>query len=250
MYMVSLNSKLRVGFKKKKGYKLHKTVVSSEAEARHFIDLAGMDRDDLYITGLAKFDTSYRNEGADRIIIMPTWRRWETNLANEDVEQTGYYKMLERMYDAVPDDLKEKVIILPHPLIAEMFRGEQGLGDHFLMADSYDKVFRDCGLLITDYSSIAYDAFYRGANVVFDWEDLDECMEHYGEGSHLMLNDGNVFGRVCRSRDELKRAVAESYGQPQREEDIEKYRKIVEFHDGKNSDRIIEKLKEDGVLSQ
>lgn len=248
MYMVSLDSKLRVGFKKKKGYKLHKTVVSSEAEARHFIDLAGMDRDDLYITGLAKFDTSYRNEDADRIIIMPTWRRWETNQANEDVEDTGYYRMLERMYDSVPDELKDKVIILPHPLIAEQFRGEQGLGHHFLMADSYDKVFRDCDLLITDYSSIAYDAFYRGANVVFDWEDLDECMEHYGEGSHLMLNDGNAFGRVCRSRDELKRAVAESYGQPQREEDIERYRKIVEFHDGKNSDRIIEKLKKDGML--
>jgi CDP-glycerol glycerophosphotransferase (TagB/SpsB family) len=181
---------------------------------------------------------------------MPTWRRWETNLANEDVEQTGYYRMLERMYESVPDELKEKVIILPHPLIAEQFRGEKGLGDHILMADSYDKVFRDCDLLITDYSSIAYDAFYRGANVVFDWEDLDECMEHYGEGSHLMLTEEKAFGRVCRSREELKSAVRESYGQAQKAEDIEKYRKIVEFHDGRNSERIIEKLIEDGMLEK
>ena len=250
MYMVSLNSKLRVGFRQKKGYRLHRTVVSSKAEAQHFIDMAGMSEEDLYITGLASFDSSYRNEGADRIIIMPTWRRWEANQAEKDPSETGYFRMIGRMYDAVPDDLKDRVIILPHPLIAEKFSGEHAFGDHFMMADSYDRVFRDCALLITDYSSIAYDAFYRGANVVFDWQDLDECMEHYGEGTHLMLNDGNVFGRACRTPEELKKAVEESYGKPQREEDVERYRKIVEFHDGRNSERIIEKLIEDGMIER
>ena len=250
MYMVSLNSRLRVGFRQKSGYRLHRTVVSSEAEARHFIDMAGMSRGDLYITGLASFDTSYRNDDADRIIIMPTWRRWEANQAETDPEQTGYFRMIGRMYDAVPDELKEKVVILPHPLIADKFRGEHSFGDHFLMADSYDKVLRDCGLLITDYSSIAYDAFYRGANVVFDWTDLDECMEHYGEGTRLMLNDGNVFGRACRNGEELREAVRESYGRAQSAEDLARYRKIVEFHDGKNSQRIIEKLIEDGIIER
>lgn len=250
MYMVSLNSRLRVGFRQKSGYKLHRTVVSSEAEARHFIDMAGMTREDLYITGLASFDTSYRNEGADRIIIMPTWRRWEANQAETAPEQTGYFRMIGRMYDAVPDELKDRVVILPHPLIAEKFRGEHAFGDHFLMADSYDRVFRDCDLLITDYSSIAYDAFYRGANVVFDWTDLDECMEHYGEGTHLMLNDGNVFGRACRSPEELRAAIAGSYGRPQSEEDMKRYAEIVEFRDGRNSERIIEKLIEDGIIER
>ena len=248
MYMVSLNSKLRTGFKKNENYKLYRTVVSSEAEARHFIDMAGMLPEDLYITGLASFDTSYRHDDADKIIIMPTWRRWETNQARDDVEQTGYFRMLGRMYDAVPDHLKDKVVILPHPLIAEKFRGEHAFGDHFLMADSYDRVLRDCSLLITDYSSIAYDAFYRGANVVFDWMDLDECMEHYGEDTHLMLNDGNVFGRACRSPEELAKAIEESYGRPQSDEDIARYRKIVEFHDGRNSERIIGKLKMDKII--
>lgn len=249
MYMVSLNSELRVGFKQKKEYKLHKTVVSSEAEAMHFIELAGMDRDDLYITGLAKFDRCYRNEGADKIIIMPTWRRWETNQAKKDVESTGYFKMIRTMYDAVPEDKKDKVVILPHPLISERFRDEEGgLGGSILLADSYDKVLRDCSLLITDYSSIAYDAFYRGANVIFYWKDKDECMEHYGEGTHLMLNEGNVFGEVCMNGDEITKAVKELYDRPQREQDKERYGRLVEFHDEKNSERIIARLKEDKVL--
>ena len=251
MYMVSLNSALRTGFRQKNEFKLHRTVVSSEAEAQHFIELGGMKREDLYITGLAKFDKCIRNEGADKIIIMPTWRRWETNLAKKDVEATGYYNMIESMYNAVPENLRDKVIILPHPLITGRFSDEKSVfGGSIVMADSYDKVLRDCSLLITDYSSIAYDAFYRGANVAFYWRDKDECMEHYGEGTHLMLNEDNAFGPVCMDEGSLRSAVEELYDHPHRAEDDERYSHLVEFHDGRNSERIIRKLIEDGMLER
>ena len=250
MYMVSLGSKLRVGFRKKSGYKLHKTVVSSELEAQHFIDLAGMEHDDLYVTGLAKFDKAVRNESADKIIIMPTWRRWEANQAKHDLSETGYYKMIETMYNGVPDELKEKVLILPHPLIAERFTGEEGFGNHVMITDQYDPLLRDCALLITDYSSIAYDAYYRGANVVFYWKDKDECMEYYGEGTHLMLNEDNVFGPVCMDSESIYTAVKNRYNSPQDSEELARYSRIVEFHDGKNSERIMQLLIRDGVLTK
>ena len=248
MYMVSLGSSLRVGFRKKEGYKLHKTVVSSEEEARHFIELGGMKHEDLYVTGLAKFDRAVRNDGADKIIIMPTWRRWETNQAKTDLHETGYYRMIETMYNGVPDDLKDRVVILPHPLISERFTGDEGFGHHVVVTDQYDPLLRDCALLITDYSSIAYDAYYRGANVVFYWKDKDECMAHYGEGTHLMLNEDNVFGPVCVDEAGIRQAVEEYYSKPQKADDKTRYNKIVEFHDGRNSERIINHLIEDGVL--
>ena len=249
MYMVSLSSKLRLGFRKNFNFKLQKTVVSSKLEAKHFIDLAYMDEDDLYITGLAKFDTSYRYDNADKIIIMPTWRRWETNQAKYDIKHTGYYKMIERMYNSVPDNLKEKVIILPHPLMIERFKDEkEGIGAHLMITDSYDKTLRECSMLITDYSSIAYDAYYRGANVAFWWDEKDECMEHYGEEAYLMLNEDNVFGPVCMNENDLTNAINELYDMPQKDEDLKKYREIVEFHDGRNSERIIEKLIADSML--
>ena len=253
MYMVSLNSDMRTGFRNN-DHDLQRTVVSSELEARHFIDLAGMKREDLYVTGLAKFDRSFRNEGADRIIIMLTWRRWETNQARADVSETAYYKMTERIYNAVPDELKDKVIILPHPLMADRFAGgengteDSGMAAHIVTGQSYDRILRDCDLLITDYSSIAYDAFYRGANVVFCWEEKDECMRHYGEGTYLMLNRDNVFGDVCMNEEELRESVAANYGREQSEENKARYGRIVEFRDGRNSERIIELLKKDGLL--
>ena len=64
MYMVSLSSDLRTGFKKMP-IKLHKIVTSSEEEAKHFTDLGGFDREDLYVCGLPKFDTAVRNKNAD-----------------------------------------------------------------------------------------------------------------------------------------------------------------------------------------
>jgi CDP-glycerol glycerophosphotransferase (TagB/SpsB family) len=213
--MVSLGSSLRVGFNKKKGYKLHKTVVSSELEAQHFIDLAGMTHDDLYVTGLAKFDKAVRNPAADKIIIMPTWRRWETNQARQDLHDTGYYRMVETMLEGVPEELRDKVIILPHPLIADRFSGDESSGRHVVVTDQYDPLLRDCALLITDYSSIAYDAYYRGANVIFYWKDKDECMEHYGEGTKLMLNEDNVFGPVCMDAEDICSAVKQRYGSNQ-----------------------------------
>lgn len=255
-YMVSLNMDLRNGFRKKTGYKLHKTVVSSELEAQHFMELGGMERDDLYVTGMAKFDRSIRNEGADRIVIMPTWRRWETNQARDDIKQTNYYKMVRLMYESVPEDMRDKVIILPHPLMADRFKDipadseDADFSNKILITDRYEPVLRDCEVLITDYSSISYDAYYRGAKVVFYWAEKDECMTHYGEGTHLMLNLGNVFGPVAMTGPEITAAIKETYGREQDQTYLERYRKIIEFHDGKNTERIIEHLIKDGMISE
>lgn len=255
-YMISLNKDLRSGFRKKSWFKLHKTVVSSELEAQHFLELGGMERSDLYITGMAKFDRSYRNENADKIIIMPTWRRWETNQAREDITKTRYFSMIELMYNAVPEELRDKVVILPHPLMAERFnhsgKSEETaeMFKHIVLTDNYDNMLRECDTLITDYSSISYDAFYRGSNVIFYWAEKDECMTHYGEGTHLMLNAENVFGPICMREKEITDAVKSLYGTNQKDEYVNRYRNIIEFHDGKNSERIINHLIEDGVLKK
>ena len=86
--------------------------------------------------------------------------------------------------------------------------------------------------------------------MVFYWKDKDECMTHYGEGTHLMLNEGNVFGPVCMDSEDIRRAVEKYYNKPQSDEALARYRKIVEFHDGKNSERIMNLLIKDGVLEK
>ena len=249
MYMVSLDSEARKMFRRKKLDGLYRVVVSSKAEAEHFTTLGRHKSDDLYITGLPKFDKSVLDSDADKITIMPTWRAWEINQARKEFTETKYFKMIMRIYDSVPEELREKVVILPHPLVLnELKKIPDTISEKILLDVRYDDILKKTKLLITDYSSIAYDAFYRGANVIFYWEEKDECMAKYGKTTKLMLNEENVYGDFFYSTDGLSESIKENYSGAQKDEYKERYSKIVEFHDGKNTERLIAALKEDDII--
>ncbi len=249
MYMVSLNSESRSMFKRKELKGKYRVVVSSQAESDHFTTLGRHYDEDIYITGLPKFDRNTQNDNADKIVIMPTWRPWEINESRIDFTQTPYFKMLIKLYEAVPEHLKEKVIILPHPLIVnELSELPEKLTKKIVLNVRYDDILKDTAVLITDYSSIAYDAFYRGARVVFYWEEKDYCMMQYGPSTTLMLNEENVYGDFAYSDENLSEIIEENYNNPQTEEQKNRYSKLVNFHDGKNTERLINFLKEDGII--
>ena len=115
--------------------------------------------------------------------------------------------------------MKEKVIILPHPLIVnELSKLSDKVTDKIVVDARYDDILKDTAVLITDYSSIAYDAFYRGARVIFYWEEKDYCMMQYGPSTKLMLNEENVYGDYFYSEDGLSKAIRNNYDNPQTEE--------------------------------
>lgn len=246
MYMVSLDSKGRSFFRKNGGMPVNsKIVVSSQLEANHFIELAGFEKNDLYITGLPKYDKNQYSDKADKIVIMLTWRPWEYNMLRNDIYNSPYYKTLKRIIDSIPDNMKEKIILMPHPLTLESLQNSE-LSRYILDEFIYDNVLKDTKVLITDYSSIAYDAFYRGSNIIFYWEEKDFCMEQYD--GHLMLNDDNAFGAICYNENELAKIIEEEYKSKQKQEYISKYEKIVQFHDNKNTERLINLLKRDKII--
>lgn len=250
MYMVSLDSESRHMFKRKSLNGKYRVVVSSQLEADHFTELGRHYPEDLYICGLPKFDKNKLSPNADKIVIMPTWRPWEINMARSDFSQTDYFKMVMRIYDSVPEELKEKVIILPHPLIVNELRElAPEIAERVVVDARYDDILMESRILITDYSSIAYDAFYRGTRVIFYWEEKDFCMSQYGPTTKLMLNEENVYGDYFYSTDGLSEAILNNYNNPQTEDYKNKYSKIVQFHDGKNTDRLIEFLKEDEIIN-
>lgn len=246
MYMVSLDAKTRSFFVKGKSMpKDSKVVVSSKLEADHFVELGGFNYEDLYITGLPFYDRTIKRENADKITIMPTWRPWDYNTLISDYKNSNYYNMVLNIYNNIPEELKEKVIILPHPLVMDIFKNTP-LGEYIPEIVKYDLILEDTALLITDYSSIAYSAFYRGANVIFVWNEKDECMKQY-EG-HLMLNEQNVFGDYIYDYSKIEIIVKDNYLKKQKDEYKYRYNKIVEFNDNNNTQRLIDLLEKDGFL--
>lgn len=249
MYMVSLDSEARKMFKRKNLKGKYRVIVSSQAEADHFAQLGDHLYEDLYITGLPKFDKNVLNDDADKIVIMPTWRPWEINTARDNFLETSYFKMIMKIYDSVPEQLKDKVVILPHPLILNELKNlPKSVSDNIVTNARYDDILKQARVLITDYSSIAYDAFYRGSRVIFYWEEKDDCMAHYGPTTKLMLNEDNVYGDYFYSTDGLKESIEYNYNNPQSSEYKKRYSHIVTYNDGRNTERLIEFLKKDNII--
>lgn len=246
MYMVSLDSGTRSTFRYGNIFKDNsRIVVSSELEAKHFIEKGNFPKKNLLVSGLPKFDKNIRYDNADKIVIMPTWRLWEFTDSRIHPEKTNYYKMLKEIFSSIPKEYKDKVVILPHPLIVETVKDTE-LSKYFPKEIKYDEILRSADLLITDYSSIAYDAFYRGSNVIFWWKEKDECMEAYG--GKLMLNKSNVFGDVVYDKQSLSNAVKQNYKDTQKDKYINRYRKIVKYNDNKNTERLIKMLEKENFL--
>jgi CDP-glycerol glycerophosphotransferase (TagB/SpsB family) len=252
--MISFGLELRRGWRKSeaggnKGKGLRRVVVSSHAEAEHFVEYADYEMSDMYITGLPKFDRSIKYDNADKIVIMLTWRRWEANKMKKNFSGTRYYEMLKDILSAIPAELHNKVIIKPHPLLASYLCGVKSDLDCYIdYESSYDEILRNTALLITDYSSISTDAFFRGTNVIFYWNQLNECLENYGEGAWLILGEQTIFGDVCHEPKELEKLVPMRYLKEQPQEYKERYKKVVEFSDRRNTERVVKLLRRDKFI--
>ena len=136
-----------------------------------------------------------------------------------------------------------------HPLFFDAIKDtEFELKQYLNVTDKYDDILKDTRILITDYSSIAYDAFYRGCNVIFYWEEKDECMANYGPTTKLMLNEENVYGDICMNPYQLSKAIDINYFHGQDEVYQKRYSKLVDFHDGKNTERLITLLRKDEII--
>lgn len=238
MYGYSLKG--RSEFVKGSGYRNNSfVVVSSEKEAEHFIEEGKFNRSDLIKSGLPKFDHAIQNEDADKILIMPTSRNFEYSTIRDDTKNSTYYNFVKKIIESVPHELKDKIIFVPHPLVMEIFK-KSDLKKYMSYESSYDEVLKDTRLLITDYSSISFDAFYRGCNVIFAWMEKEMCLEKLG--MELKLNDGNAFADIAYEYDSLGEMILKNYDSKHSEENEKRFEELVEYNDGKNTERFINYL--------
>ena len=63
-----------------------------------------------------------------------------------------------------------------------------------------------------------------------------------------MLTKDKAFGDVCYNTTQLKESIIKNYLKKQQKIHVDKYIKIVEFNDNKNTKRIVSKLKEDMII--
>ncbi|MDO5410046.1 MAG: CDP-glycerol glycerophosphotransferase family protein [Lachnospiraceae bacterium] len=178
-------------------------------------DYAG--RDVLKLTGVPRYD-GLINEDKRQLLITPTWRMQAAVPVskNEGVErsynplfkETSYFKVYnslindERLLNAAKQ-YNYRIAYVLHPIVSPQ-AGDFDTNDYVDIIPStgdmsYEKVFRESSLMVSDYSGVQFDFAYMRKPLVYLHH--DEIPQHYEEGTFHY--DTMAFGEICHNNDEL-----------------------------------------------
>ena len=237
------------GFHKKSmNSNIIKSVVSSEVEAKEF-NIMGYNDFEIMKTGLPKLDNASLIKSASKITYMPTWRPWEeAQILNGDFKNTTYYdSLIEVISTFEKAGMIDRLQIAAHNKFTEFAKKHLQEYKNIFVDDPSDTLTNSI-IYITDISSIILDATYRGAYPIFYWKDFETIIEKHG--GTTPVNENNAPGIVVYSEKELleavKKAIDDNYKIPHKV--LSNYKKINEFEDNRNTERVINELLNDKVL--
>lgn len=214
----------------------------------------------VWLTGFPRFDRLYRNE-KKYITIMPTWRKslsagttsageWTIGDWFAESDYFRFYNGLlnsERLINAA-QERGYTICFMPHPNITPalpLFGHDERV--IFWDADkSYRDVFAESNLIVTDYSSVAFDFAYLRKPIVycqFDRKEFFSGTHSYTEGYFDYQTDG--FGEVVETLDSLVDILIEymENGCALKDEYRERIENTFAYGDTDCSLRVLEKIR-------
>ena len=186
--------------------------VTSEFEQNIITTYFGYTADRVPITGFCRWDVLEDKAAPDdrMILIMPTWRMWLENNTEDQFIQSEYYKTYmsllsdARLLKALKNG-HSRIIFYIHPKLAEHLSRFHPDSDVITCipfgAQPLNEIIMRCHMLVTDYSSVCWDAYYLAKPVLFFQFDRDYYIAAHGGG--YMDFDKDLFGDVFHEKDEL-----------------------------------------------
>ncbi len=171
-------------------------------------------------TGLCRFDNLIRgNSPSGEILVMPTWRGVDYP-QGERFPETSYYRHFQSLLDnprllSLLERLDLKLIFYPHIELQKELDKFRSPSDRIVLASWRDHdvqtLLMRCDMLITDYSSVFFDAGYMEKPVIYYQFDIDDFRRyHYQEG--YFSYEKNGFGPVVKTEEDLLDALYECAG--------------------------------------
>lgn len=225
-------------------------VTVSDLEKESFLNPKyGYDESCIKVLGFPRLDFLEKGEDKKEIVLMPSWRRQHSQLSEDEFIQTDYFKSINELMnnEYLIKFLKSKgyrLIFKPHRNVLKFIDSfdipdEAELGSEM----SYNEIFNHASMMITDYSSVAFDFAYLKKPLIYYHHDDDY---HFNLDDSYFKYDTMGFGPVATQIDELKDEIIRLV-----ENDCqmdEKYIKRVDdffkYTDKNNSKRVIDKILE------
>lgn len=232
----------------KKSYNQHLIFCSSEKELEVFEKYLDYERDEIKVTGLARFDSLHDFNTKKTILIMPTWRRSLFNISVEDFKKSTYFKK----YNALLNN-KELLEYFNKNNIDVKFYIHSQLQKYMKCFEIDSKIIKFCTkensivanllkesrLLITDYSSVSMDFLYMNKQVLYYQFDEEEF--HHPAIDDIKCED---VGIVVKDEILLKDKIINIINREFKIEDkYSKYRNVLfKYIDTNNCERIYKEI--------
>lgn len=187
-------------------------IAVSEEEKRIMIEHWHYDPLEIAVTGFPRFDVLEdlsRDQPRPLVLVMPTWRGWLPDLDDDAFRQTSFYRSYQGLLDSPElhrwlDENDAELAFLGHVRIA----GQSGIFHtrHPRVrlvefgAEPVNVLLMKAALLVTDYSSVAWDFAYMGKQVHFFRFDLPKYLAVHGSYVDLEKPD---FGVVHKDLGQL-----------------------------------------------
>ncbi|HHG9510439.1 TPA: CDP-glycerol glycerophosphotransferase family protein [Citrobacter amalonaticus] len=162
---------------------------SSDKEKNIKVALCGADSNKVYVTGYPRFDkiAPHKNESIRNILFFPTWRSWLESVPVNEIEQSQYVRSVrDFLFDKkLRKYLIDNNIVLyykPHHKLKYLKFDDACCNNIKFLGPSDDLslFIREADLLITDYSSVAWDFLYNNRKVLFFIFDMEEYIKYQG----------------------------------------------------------------------
>lgn len=169
--------------------------------------------------GLCRYDNLYNYEEENQILVMPTWRKWigmtnKNSNEEEDInnfiksEYYNTYKLLltNKRLNNLLEENNYNLIFYPHPEMQRFISLFNSESRRIFIAnrkeENLQSLLKKSKLLITDYSSVAFDYGYMKKGLIYYQFDCERyCSEHFESGYFNHKKDG--FGPVVTNEDDL-----------------------------------------------
>lgn len=169
-------------------------ITSSAYEQRIVTTQLGYDKKRVPITGLARWDlinlTQERNANRDKILVFYTWRPWLDDISDKEFYKSEYFNHLKNALIMLSkNSYNKEIVLMLHPKLHSFLR-KISLPKIKLWGDDdgpLNELLSSVAVIITDYSSIAWEAYYREIPVIFDMFDQDRYSNTVG--SYINLNE-------------------------------------------------------------
>ncbi len=195
--------------KSDKNLKLIATV--SEAEKESFLD-PGYNYDEkiIKVLGFPRFDSLDAKKGKKQILIAPSWRSDLYNMTPNYIRNSDFFKHINSLINSeklisLAKEYGYKIIFRPHPMVydfIDLFDTNEYV--EINQKETYQDLFKTSDLLITDYSSIAFDFSYMKKPVIY-YQYGDDY--NFREGYFKYKTMG--FGQVIENERELIEKISQ-----------------------------------------